>query len=103
MPWATMIASYGPEIVLSQTYLTLDYRLRLLSLLQPIVSVLQERFIRGCESIYSPEKAYEHTLLLTYKRFDVRSMNVFQSIEVYHFKFVIELIDYFRTRETIDD
>ena len=60
-----MINTYGPDVILAQEHLSLHHRLYLLSLLQPVVTVLQERFIRSCESVYSPEKAFDHTLLLT--------------------------------------
>jgi len=60
-----MIAAYGPDVILCQYHLTLSQKLYVLSLLQPVVSVLKERFIRGCESSLSPEKVRDHVLLLT--------------------------------------
>lgn len=60
-----MLRTYGPSIILSQEHMPLHQRLYLLSLLQPVVEVLNERFVRKCDSIYTANDVYEHTLLLT--------------------------------------
>jgi len=33
--------------------------------MQPVVEVLNERFVRKCNSVYTEEDVYKHTLILT--------------------------------------
>ncbi len=75
-----MINTYGPEVILVQDHLPLKHRLHLLSLLQPMVVVLREKFIRGCDSAYTPERVYNHTLLLTGDELEAARAKAWQTL-----------------------